>query len=539
MATTDGTAGAHRSAVHTSERCLVAPHPDLRDRMVASLERLRSTEGAVPSSFIRAQEPTAPGLNDGLIIPGSYFPVGTSLEKVRSAASDRAPLRGALQVIVVLAEFDDQPMTADVGHFEELFFSTGALPDGSVREYYQDVTHGLIDIQGRVVGPYRLPQTMAAYANGAAGIGSAPPNARTMARDAAVASDPDVDFKPFDNDGNGFVDAFIVLHAGPGGEVTGNAGHIWSHKWVLSGGEYAADSAKIFAYLTVPEDSRIGVCCHELGHLLFGWPDLYDIDNSSSGLGDWCLMAGGSWNGNGDVPAHPSAWCKVDQGWVTVGNQSSNGPADVGDVKETQNVIRLWQDGAAGAEYFLVENRQRKGFDRDLPGDGLLVYHIDDSVQTNANESHYKVGLIQADAARGLELGVDRGDGGDPYPGSAGNMALTTTSTPNSHSYGGLDTCVGITGIGASASIMRMDLTVSCAAPPPVDEPTLRRGSSGEAVSRLQQNLVDLGFEPGPVDGLFGPLTEGAVRDFQTSRGIVVDGIVGPQTWATIHADLG
>ena len=69
----------------------------------------------------------------------------------------------------------------------------------------------------------------------------------------------------------------------------------------------------------MPEDCKIGVCAHELGHLLFGWPDLYDIDNSSSGLGEWCLMAGGSWNGYlGDIPAHPSAWCKADQGWVTV-----------------------------------------------------------------------------------------------------------------------------------------------------------------------------------------------------------------------------
>ena len=71
------------------------------------------------------------------------------------------------------------------------------------------------------------------------------------------------------------------------------------------------DATKIYGYLTIPEDAKIGVCAHELGHLLFGFPDLYDTDDTSEGIGNWCLMAGGSWNGGGDVPAHPSAWCKA------------------------------------------------------------------------------------------------------------------------------------------------------------------------------------------------------------------------------------
>jgi len=132
-----------------------------------------------------------------------------------------------------------------------------------------------------VVGPLRLPQTMATYAHGAAGTGLALPNAQTMARDAVLAADPNVDFTPYDNDGNGYVDAFIVIHAGAGGEVTGNSNDIWSHKWVFNNGALNADGTKVFGYLTVPEDCKIGVCAHELGHLLFGWPDLYDTDESS------------------------------------------------------------------------------------------------------------------------------------------------------------------------------------------------------------------------------------------------------------------
>jgi immune inhibitor A len=232
------------------------------------------------------------------------------------------------------------------------------------------------------------------------------------------------------------------------------------------GGAFNADGTSIFAYLTVPEDSRIGVCAHELGHLLFGWPDLYDTDSSSEGLGNWCLMAGGSWNSNGDVPAHPSAWCKVNQGWASVQTHTANGVVSIADVKTSHTVHRLWKDGAPGNEYFLLENRQRTGFDTHLPGDGLLVYHVDEAIATNANENHPKVKLMEADGQRHLHNGANRGDAGDSYPGSSGNTAFNGTSNPNSKSYGNVDTCVAITNIGPSGPTMSARLAVRCAVKP-------------------------------------------------------------------------
>lgn len=455
-------------ALSDPDRCTVAPSPDLRERIKAEVERLAGTKRLKElAPIVKLAEPQAPGLNDGLIIPGSYFPLGTSIERVRSAALQRAPLRGSVRVIVVLVDFADQQLAQPLAHFEDLFFSTGTLPNGSVREYYTELTNGLVDLTGEVVGPYRLPQTMATYAHGASGLGGVEPNARTMARDAAVASDADVNFAPYDNDGNGFVDAFIVVHAGPGAEQTGSSGHIWSHKWVLAGGEYVADTTKIFAYLTVPEDSRIGVCAHELGHLLFGFPDLYDTDNTSEGIGDWCLMAGGSWNGApaGDVPAHASAWCKANQGWVTVQNITANGPVNVADVKDGHTIYRLWKDGAASQEYFLVENRQRTRYDAGLPGEGLLIWHVDEAIANNTNEAHYKVALMQADGRRDLENNVNRGDAGDPYPGSSNNTAFGNSTNPNSKSYGGVNTCVAATAIGPSAPVMPIQFAVRCAKP--------------------------------------------------------------------------
>jgi immune inhibitor A len=455
-------------------RCLVTTSPEARERLQDELDRARKNatrrESDASNGFatlLHVKQPTRVGFNDGLIIPGNYFPPGTPANLVRSAAADRAPLTGTVRVVVVLVDFSDEEMTESAAHYEELFFSTGTLANGSVKEYFAETSNNQIDIVGEVVGPYRLPQTLATYTNGASGIGSATPNARTMARDAAVAADPDVDFGPYDNDGDGFVDAFIVIHAGQGAEQTLSPNDIWSHKWVLSGGAYTADTSKIYAYLTVPEDCRIGVCCHELGHLLFGWPDLYDTDSSSEGLGNWCLMAGGSWNGGvaaepGDIPAHPSAWCKADQGWVNVVNHTSNTNATIPDVKDSHEVHRLWKDGTSGSEYFLVENRQQDRYDSELPGEGLLIYHVDDDITSNSDETHYKVGLEQADGDEDLENAVNRGDDGDPFPGSSGNRTFNETSTPNSMSYNDADTCVAVTNISDPGPTMNARFTVRC-----------------------------------------------------------------------------
>ncbi|MEJ7914460.1 MAG: M6 family metalloprotease domain-containing protein, partial [Chitinophagaceae bacterium] len=262
-------------------RCLIAPSPELKERLDTEIKKIRAqAENSLLNNKIKIGSDYKPvGFNDGLIYPGTMYPVGTSAAMARGAAADRAPLKGTVRIIVILVDFTDKEMTTSRTHYEELFFSLGKIATGSVREYFREVTHGIIDIQGQVVGPYRMPSTLAQYAHGASGTGAAFPNARTLAKDAAIAANPLVNFTKYDNDKDGFVDAFIVVHAGAGGEVTGSVNDIWSHKWVLDGGAFTADeTTKIYAYLTVPEDCRLGVCAHELGHLLFGFPDLYDSD---------------------------------------------------------------------------------------------------------------------------------------------------------------------------------------------------------------------------------------------------------------------
>lgn len=288
------------------------------------------------------------------------------------------------RIAVVLVEFPDQRMAAGASkRFNDLFFSTGVVPTGSVTEYFSQVSGGKISMSGQVIGPYLLPRTLVTYANGASGCrdpvtGNAPPepNTRTMGHDALELAKPHINLDPYDNDGNGFVDAFVVVHAGSGAEVDNDLNKIWSVKWVLPE-SVKVGNVSVYAFLTIPEDARLGVCCHELGHLLFGWPDLYDIDYSSEGVGDWCLMAGGSWGGTpaGDTPCHPSAWCKLNQEWITLNVPAKIQHLTLPDVKDATSgypIYKLTMANVPAAEYFLLENRQRNGFDVSLPAAGLL-----------------------------------------------------------------------------------------------------------------------------------------------------------------------
>ena len=299
---------------------LVAPSPEVLDAMRDEFHTLVLSAPMGLRPHLRLGEPTprSPGLNDGTIYPPEEMPDRVMGLAPEEAPAGPGPVRGVVRVVVILAEFPDNRFTTDRTHYEELLFSDGSHPTGSLRDYYSRASYGKVLISGEIHGPYELPEPYSYYTAGKSGTGSYPHNAQRMAEHAIAAASPEVDFSQFDPNGDAYVDALIIVHAGRGAEAVPSSDrvdHIWSHKWVLSH-KITQNGINLFAYLTVPEDGRLGVWAHELGHLLFQWPDLYDTDYSSSGLGNWCIMAGGSWNDSGNTPALPSAWCKLSQGWV-------------------------------------------------------------------------------------------------------------------------------------------------------------------------------------------------------------------------------
>ena len=140
----------------------------------------------------------------------------------------------------------------------------------------------------------------------------------------------------------------------------------------------------------------MGVIAHEFGHDL-KWPDLYDIDGSSYGVGDWALMGTGYWNGlgvAGDSPALPDVWSKWYQGWLTpttISGYSYGQPIPQIETNPTAFLLRpnpdavdwLYGANSGQGEYFLVENRQQTSYDLALPGEGLLIWHIDETLRSD------------------------------------------------------------------------------------------------------------------------------------------------------------
>ncbi len=292
----------------------------------------------------------------------------------------------------------------------------------------------------------------------------------------------------------------VIIHAGKGAELTGNRNDIWSHSWSTNG-YLTKDNIKVGRYTIQPEywetavpsatDMTIGVYAHEMGHGFWNLPDLYDtsINASSEGIGEYDLMASGSWNGAyGDTPAWPSAWTRIQMGFATPttieASETGRSIPQPYDAPGAQSVLKLTSPSLHDPnEYYLIENREKVfgHYDYHLPGNGLFIWHIDEDMASNDNPCavspqsscsdyfHNLVALMQADGHHDLEGGGNRGDAGDPYPGTSGNHTFSNTSTPDSGSwYASGDSGLRVTNISTAGATMTADITLPKANSAPV-----------------------------------------------------------------------
>ncbi len=406
-----------------------------------------------------------------------------------------------VNVPILFGTYSNSTAKLTVQKFQELLFD-GPNPTGTMTQFYTENSYGQLYMTGKCLGWFPTPRTFDYYVHDGgsrnAGLVYGGPD---FTIDLLVEADKTVDFSKYVTyvDGEGaHVPQLGIVHTG--GDAASGADNIWSHRWnvrwrlnqrktnatdtvvnpskVTSAGRYITNDTYnglpvIFDgdYAIQPELSGnsntgnnpkpIGVFAHEFGHI-FGLPDLYDTDGGSEGLGNWCLMAGGSYGGNGAneaVPSHMSAWCKEQLGWTTPHVLTTYQPNyKFRYAEKYPDVVRINVRGQNGGQYFLIENRQKYGFDKDLLNSGLLIFHVDPSRSNNTNGDRYRVDLEQADALRNLNLGNNRGDAGDPYPGTANNRTFDGFSLPNSNDYAGLGSYAAVRKISNSDTVMYAEL---------------------------------------------------------------------------------
>ncbi|SMO58474.1 M6 family metalloprotease domain-containing protein [Fodinibius sediminis] len=443
-------------------QCICPPSPELYNQIVRAKKRM--AEGADPVAATEGSD-SLDARSLSLILSRPNKTRGhTLVAPTRSAA----PVTGTRRVLVLLVDFSDEAAGESQSHYNDLLFSVGSHPTGSMRDFYREASYGALDVVGTVSGDgevtagwYRAPNPKSYYTNGNYGFDAYPNNAQRLVEDIIDRADPHVDFAQFDNDNDGVVDALVVIAAGSGAEATGDVNDIWSHKWGIS--PKMVDGVKVQNYFMAPEDGRVGVMAHELGHLLMKWPDLYDTDYSSAGTGSWDLMAGGSWNNGGRSPAHPTAWCKAQAGWITP-TTISNAQQNVTLKPYTNNpqVYKLPVGNTGSKEYFLVSNRQQSGFDSHLPGEGMIIEHVDENQSNNTDENHYLVDIEQCDGQRDLNKNANRGDADDAFPCSS-NTEFSGTSTPVSDAYDGTESKISVKNIARSGDNVTATITVGAA----------------------------------------------------------------------------
>ncbi|MFH0778110.1 MAG: M6 family metalloprotease domain-containing protein, partial [Candidatus Eisenbacteria bacterium] len=476
-------------------------HPDVVEKLRAE-DRLEAEARFMEEAYTRGVN-KAPGLK----------------AVVQQRPLEGLPVNWTVQrnAIVILADFSDK--VADTvqhpsSHYASLLFSDGTYPTGSMRDFYLENSYGEFALSGSATRWFRMPQTYAYYVNGQRGLGAYPQNAQKLTEDAILAADPYVDFSQFDNDGpdglphsgddDGYVDALFVVHAGPGYEETGNVNDIHSHQWNTKTA-ISVDGVLARVYSMEPENGKIGVFCHEYGHVL-GLPDLYDYEYDSRGVGFWSLMAGGSWGNSGLTPVHLDAWSKSKLGFVTPTVLTSNTDSLAVPPAATSPVSYIiWTNGVYSNEYFIAENRQPVLFDSYIKGPGLVVYHVDETALSNQYQCcgictyHSIVAVKQADGECDLEYNYNSGDPGDPFPGAGGvynpNMVFDSLSTPSSRNYLGTDTQVSISNISLRADSVVADFVVETV---PLIELTNR--SVDEISAGSNSNFI---VDPGETVNLF------------------------------------
>jgi M6 family metalloprotease-like protein len=353
--------------------------------------------------------------------------------------------------LAVIIDFADEPGTITKDAIERYFNSAGYnefYNNGSVRDYYLEVSSGLLDYSNIVVGYYRAQKPKSYYdCNTSFG------NTYELIEETYQWLDQQgFDFSTLTTQ-NGEVRAVNFFYAGypTQGWTYGLWPHMSYHGFTTNDGVTTGR----YQITNIGGSLTLATTCHENGHMVMGWPDLYDYGYdgfTSAGLGLYCLMA---YQGASNNPVPPNPFLRNSAGWENITDISSY----IGDITLPSNINSTFKyDNPTNPnEYFLVENRTKTGRNESLPDEGMMIWHIDqggyNEYQDMTPDKHFQVSLEQADGNFDLEHASSYGDANDFFSADYKN-AFNDFTLPDATWWNGTRSNLSISNISAIGSTM-------------------------------------------------------------------------------------
>lgn len=340
-------------------------------------------------------------------------------EALKPGAVD-STMMGTRRALLLLVDFSNQKFKDDslaVDYYTRVCNEPGYTNNygaiGSVHDYFLAQSLGKFDLTFDVVR-VTLPQANTWY--GANARNTMYNNEDQYDRLAQFVvqscqqadSIADLDWTQYDWNNDSTAELVFLLYAGGGEATSGGAATIWPHMASLSDlsgyiQAYNPDASaftfkshdsisvnvyacsnEVYGYSSSSTKMGLGVICHEFSHCM-GLPDLYDTYyNGNSNLGDYDILASGSYNspryGLGWVPAGYTAYERKSMNWIDyVVLDSAKADTTITDLEPMSDggdAFVLYNDGHKD-EYFLLENRVKKGWDAYVPDQGLMMMHVD------------------------------------------------------------------------------------------------------------------------------------------------------------------
>lgn len=364
--------------------------------------------------------------------------------------SPQVPTMGSPRIPIILANYTDRrfihenPVATFQNQFNEKQYSC--------LHYFETQSRGQFSPRFEILGPVDLPQNRAFYGKNKRVFGQeVDSQLGTMIYDACQGIAGSVDFSDYDNDGDGYVDVIVVLYAGVGESSAYNTvpESVWPCQWnmhesydwgcstigtfQLNG--VTIDKYAVFNELDGPYDNTtqidgVGTFCHEFGHCL-GLPDFYPTNGANYyGMNNWDIMDNGCYLQGGHRPAGYTSYERHFMGWMDLIDPVENTRYDLAPLNTDEGTAVKVTNDANPDEYYLLEYRVKTGWDEYLPGEGIMIIHVDydkrawDENTPNNVGSHQRMTLIPADNI--LSGGTERYD---LWP-QGDNNSLTNTSTP-------------------------------------------------------------------------------------------------------------